>query len=256
MTLSKNQTVLITGASSGIGFEMAKVFAKNEYNLILVARRTEPMQELAKMFPNQKIQVISKDLSQIEDCKDLVQELHNTQIDILVNNAGFGDHGEFQDTDVNRQLSMINLNISALTYLTHIFGSKMVAAKHGKIINVASIVAFMPGPTMATYFASKAFVLSFSQALAKEWGKYDVQVLALCPGATSSGFQESSNLLKTNFGQNKNIPSSAEVAQYAFDQLMKGKTLAIHGFRNKVITFLPRILPRSIYLSIIENVMK
>jgi short-subunit dehydrogenase len=250
------QTVLITGASSGIGYEMAKVFAKNGYDLVLVARRIEPMQELVKMFHDRKIQVFSKDLSQIDDCKSLVLDLEKTKIDILVNNAGFGDHGELQTTDVNKQLSMIELNVSALTYLTHIFGSKMVALKQGKILNVASIVAFMPGPTMSTYFATKAFVLSFSQALSQEWRKYGVQVMALCPGATASGFQESSNLLKTEFGQNRNIPTSAEVAQYGFDQLMKGKTLAVHGFTNKVITFLPRILPRWIYLNIIENVMK
>jgi len=185
MKNSKKQTVLITGASSGIGFEMAKVFATNGYDLVLVARRTDPMQELVTMFPEQSIQIFSKDLTQMESCKELVTELEKVQIDVLVNNAGFGDHGELQTTDVNKQLSMINLNVSALTYLTHIFGSKMVASKRGKIINVASIVAFMPGPTMSTYFATKAFVLSFSQALSKEWAKYGVQVMALCPGATA-----------------------------------------------------------------------
>jgi len=250
------QTVLITGASSGIGYEMAKVFAKKGFNLILIARRSKPMEEIINLFPEIKVKIISKDLSKIESVQELNKELENEKIDILINNAGFGDHGEFQNTDVNKQVEMINLNVTALTYLTHIFGSKMVTKGGGKIINVASVVAFMPGPTMATYFATKAFVLSLSQALSQEWKKYGVQVMALCPGATASGFQESSNLTKTKFGQNKKIPTSQEVAEYAYAQLMNGKTLAVHGFTNKVITFLPRLLPRKLYLRIIEKIMK
>jgi uncharacterized protein len=253
MEKTNNQTVLITGASSGIGLELAKVFATKDYDLVLVARRSEEMEKLKTEYPNLNIQVILKDLTLPTACKEVFEELKDTQIDILVNNAGFGDHGEFHKLDLNKQISMINLNVTALTELTHLFGSKMVERKSGKIMNVASIVAFMPGPSMATYFATKAFVLSLSQALSQEWGRYGVQVMALCPGVTASGFQESSNLLKTDFGKNSNVPTSKEVAEYGYNQLMNGREIAVHGFMNKVFTFLPRILPRKLYLQIIER---
>jgi uncharacterized protein len=255
MPKNTSQTVLITGASSGIGLELAKVFAKHGYTLVLVARRTEPMKELVTQFPNISVKVIQKDLTLDNACQDVYNELGETQIDILVNNAGFGDHGEFQSRDLSKQLSMIDLNVRALTEFTHLFGTKMVSRGRGKILNVASVVAFMPGPGMATYFATKAFVLSFSQALSQEWGKYGVQVMALCPGGTASGFQESSNLTETNFGKSS-MPTSAEVAEYGYNQLMKGKSIVVHGFANKLYAFLPRILPRKAYLQIIEKVMK
>jgi short-subunit dehydrogenase len=132
----------------------------------------------------------------------------------------------------------------------------MVKRKAGKILNVASVVAFQPGPTMATYFATKAFVLSLSQALSHEWQKYGVQVMALCPGVTASGFQESSNQVDKIFTKAKNIPTSKQVAQFGFDQLAKGKSLAIHGFLNNVICILHRIMPRKVLLKIIENTLK
>jgi uncharacterized protein len=251
-----NQTVLITGASSGIGYEMAKVFAKNNYNLVLVARRVEKMDELKTQFPNISIHTIQKDLSLDTSCQEVFDELNDTKIDILVNNAGFGDLGEFQNTDLNKQTNMIDLNVRALTELTHLFGSKMVNNKSGKILNVGSTASFMPGPTMATYFATKAFVLSFSEALAHEWSKYNVQVMALCPGGTASGFQESSNLGDTEFGKNTKIPTSQEVAQFGYDSLLSGKTVAVHGLQNKVLTMLPRILPRKLVAGIVAGAMK
>jgi hypothetical protein len=251
-----SKTALITGASSGIGYEMAKVFAKNGYNLVLVARRTESMESLKAEFPNNEIKIIQKDLSVDGACQEVFDEVGQLNIDILVNNAGFGDTGELQTLSKDKQTNMIDLNVRALTELTHLFGSKMVEQKSGKILNVASIVAFMPGPKMATYFATKAFVLSFSQALSQEWGKYGVQVMALCPGVTISGFQESSNQTNMQMTSAKGIPTAAEVAQFGYDKLMAGKTLAVHGFANKVIAFLPRILPRKLYLIIIENTLK
>jgi uncharacterized protein len=250
------QTVLITGASSGIGYEMAKVFAHNNYNLILVARRTEPMESLRTEFLNINIQIIQKDLSQPNAGQDIYDSLAGQNVDILVNNAGFGDTGEFHTLKLEKQLNMIDLNVRVLTELTHLFGSDMVIRKSGKILNVASIVSFMPGPKMATYFATKGYVLSFSQALSQEWGKYGVQVMTLCPGATRSGFQEAANQINMQMAKGNNIPTSAELAQYGFDNLMKGKTLVVQGFMNKVVTFLPRILPRNLVLQITENAMK
>ncbi len=250
------QTVLITGASSGIGYEMAKAFATNNYNLILVARRVELMQELVTQFPDVQITIIQKDLSIGNSGQQIYNSLSGQTVDILVNNAGFGDTGEFQTLKLEKQLNMIDLNVRVMTELTHLFGCDMVARKSGKILNVASVVAFQPGPTMATYFATKSYVLSLSQALSQEWGKYGVQVMALCPGVTKSGFQESSSQTDKIFTKAKNVPTSAMVAQFGYAELMKGKTLTIHGFVNNLICFLPRILPRKLLLMIIENALK
>jgi uncharacterized protein len=250
------QNVLITGASSGIGYEMAKVFAKNGYNLVLVARRAELMEGLKSEFPNTNFTIIQKDLSVDSSCQEVFDAVGDLPIDVLVNNAGFGDTGEFQTLSLDKQTNMIDLNVRALTELTHLFGSKMVERKSGRILNVASVVAFMPGPKMATYFATKAFVLSLSQALSQEWSKYGVQVMALCPGVTTSGFQESSNQSNMDMVKGKNIPTSAQVAQYGYDKLIACKSLAIHGFVNKVFCFLPRILPRKLLLKIMDGALK
>jgi uncharacterized protein len=253
--MNTTKTVLITGASSGIGYEMAKVFANNGYNIVLVARRIEPMESLKVEFPNTNFTIIQKDLSVDGSCQEVFDQLVDMPIDILVNNAGFGDTGEFHTLSKDKQTNMIDLNVRALTELTHLFGSEMVKRKSGRILNVASVVAFMPGPKMATYFATKAFVLSLSQALSQEWGKYGVQVMALCPGVTSSGFQDAAHQSNMDMVKGK-IPTSAEVAQFGYDKLMAGKSLVVHGFVNKVFTFLPRLLPRKLYLIIIENALK
>lgn len=250
------KTVLITGASSGIGYEMAKVFATNGYNLVLVARRVEPMESLKSQFPSTQFTIIQKDLSVDNSCQEVFDETKDLQIDILVNNAGFGDTGEFQTLSKDKQTNMIDLNVRALTELTHLFGAQMVERKNGKILNVASIASFIPGPKMATYFATKAFVLSFSQALSQEWGKYGVQVMTLCPGYTVSGFQEVAKQTNLKMAKAKNAPTSKELAQFGYDKLMTGKSLVVHGFANKIICFLPRILPRKLILAIMENALK
>jgi uncharacterized protein len=251
-----SKTVLITGASSGIGYEMAKVFATKGYNLVLVARRIEPMKSLQADFPNTTFTIIQKDLSVDGACQEIFDTVKDIQINVLVNNAGFGDTGEFHTLSQSKQTNMIDLNVRALTELTHLFGSKMVERKEGKILNVASVVAFMPGPKMATYFATKAFVLSLSQALSQEWDKYGVQVMALCPGVTASGFQDAAKQSDMDMVKAKNIPTSAEVAQYGYDSLVAGKSIAVYKFINKLYAFLPRILSRKLYLVIMENALK
>jgi uncharacterized protein len=254
--MQSNKTVLITGASSGIGYELAKVFAHNGYNLVLVARRTEAMEGLKNEFPDLAITILKKDLSLAGAGQQVFDELKKVQIDVLVNNAGFGDTGRFETLKLEKQLNMIDLNVRALTELTHLFGSQMVARKAGKILNVASVVAFMPGPKMSTYFATKAFVLSLSQALSQEWGRHGVQVMALCPGVTTSGFQDVAKQTDMAMVNTKGIPTSAEVAQYGYDKLMAGKTLVVHKFINKLYVLLARILPRKVYLQIMEGSLK
>jgi uncharacterized protein len=251
-----SQTVLITGASSGIGYELARVFAQNNYNLVLVARRREEMKKIAAEFPDVQTRIIEKDLTLDTACQEVYDELKGVQIDVLINNAGFGDTGYFHTLNKAKQLQMIDLNVRALTELSHLFGSDMVARKAGKIMNVASVVAFMPGPKMATYFATKAFVLSFSQALSQEWARHGVQVMALCPGVTTSGFQEAGNQVGMQMTSVKGIPTSRDVAEYGYAKLMQGKSLVVHKFINKLYAFLPRILPRKLYLIIMENALK
>ena len=256
-TGNNSKIVLITGASSGIGYEMAKVFAGQGYNLVLVARRVESMDALADIYPNINIKVISKDLSLETSCLELGEELKDINIDILINNAGFGDVGEFEKLNLNKQSSMVNVNVRALAELTHIFGSKMVKRGSGKIMNVASVVAFMAGPYMATYFATKAFVLSFSQALSEEWSDKGVQVMTLCPGITQSGFQDVAGQIGSDIiKKSGNIPTANEVAQFGYNKLMAGKTLSVHGFANNIFTFLPRLLPRRLMLAIMAKALK
>jgi uncharacterized protein len=193
-----------------------------------------------------------KNLSVDGACQEIFDTVKDIRIDVLVNNAGFGDTGEFHTLSQSKQTNMIDLNVRALTELTHLFGSKMVERKEGRILNVASVVAFMPGPKMATYFATKAFVLNLSQALSQEWGKYGVQVMALCPGVTASGFQDAAKQSDMDMVKAKNIPTSAEVAQYGYDSLIVGKSIAVHKFINKLYAF----LPRKLYLVIMENALK
>jgi uncharacterized protein len=251
-----NKNVLITGASSGIGYELARIFAKNNYNLILIARRVEKMEGIKSEFPNINTKIIQKDLTIPTSCLEIYEELKDGNVDIIVNNAGFGDTGEFQDLNLEKQKNMIDLNIKALTELTHLFGSKMVLNKSGKILNLASIASFMPGPRMATYFATKAYVLSFSQALSQEWKRYNVQVMALCPGYTESEFQDVSNQNELKVIKNTKMPSSKEVAEFGYFELMKGKTLSIHGFTNNVFAFALRFLSRKSILPRVENILK
>jgi uncharacterized protein len=179
-------TALITGASSGIGLELAKVFAANKINLVLVARSESKLNELANEVKQQgvTVNVLAKDLSSYNTAKEIFDWCgqQNIQIDYLVNNAGVGDFGFFHESEWKKQEQIINLNITALTYLTHLFLPDMVKRKNGKVLNVASTAAFQPGPTMSVYYATKAFVLHFSEAIANELEKTGVTVTALCPG--------------------------------------------------------------------------
>lgn len=252
----KNQTVLITGASSGIGYELAKIYAQNGYNLVLVARREEKMKELKEKFPSVGIKVITKDLSIDGSCEELNKELGDEKIDILVNNAGFGDKGSFETLNKDLQLSMIDLNIKALTELTHIFGSKMVKRGSGKILNVSSVVGFFAVPSMATYSATKAYVLSFGSSLSKEWRKKGVTVMTLCPGPTNTGFQDAID--KNNQTKNtKPLPSSNvsayQVALSAYNQINQEKLVNVYGLSNKITVLASKLTPREIFLSILDK---
>lgn len=248
--MSSQKTVLITGASSGIGLELARLFAHDGCNLVVVARNKTALDQLAAELQQKysvDVAVFTCDLSDRAQVVQLTIDVaqKNIIIDILVNNAGIGQFGKFIETDVSAEENMISLNIAALTYLTKFFAKKMVAQGEGKVLNVASIAGFMPGPFMAVYYATKAYVLSFSEALANELRGTGVQVSVLCPGATRSGFQKAAGMDSSPLFESGPIPSSAEVAREGYRQFCRGKTVIVTGFLNRVLVQLLRIAPRA-----------
>jgi short-subunit dehydrogenase len=241
---------LITGASNGIGLELAKIHASKGGDLVLVARNKARLEELKFELENRykvKVHTIGKDLSAINAAKEVYDETmqYKLRIDYLINNAGFGDFGMFTETDWNKELQMINLNITTLTHFTKLYLQDMVKRKSGKIMNVASTAAFQSGPTMAVYFATKAYVLSFSEAVDNEVRNQGVSVTTLCPGATESGFQAAAAMEESNLVKGKKLPSSKEVAEYGYRAMMQGQTVAIHGMMNWILANSVRFIPRA-----------
>ncbi|WP_139906143.1 SDR family NAD(P)-dependent oxidoreductase [Clostridium thermarum] len=240
--MGKNQVTLITGASSGIGCELAKVFAQSQHDLVLVARRVDVLQELAVELSkehNIRVYVIGMDLSEggaAAKVYDRVKEL-NLEVDILVNNAGFGYVGLFHEEEQQKDTDMLQVNISALTELTKLFGREMAKRKEGRILNVASTGSYHPGPYTAVYYATKAYVLSFSEAIAEELRPFNVSVTALCPGATKTNFAKRA-------GRRDNCAAMEPklVAKAAYKALMKKKSVVVPGLANKLLVILPRRL--------------
>ncbi len=248
-------TTLITGASSGIGFELAKIFAREGYDLVLVARRRDRLEAVKATIQSVysiDVQFVVEDLSQEGASQCVVDALAGREIDVLVNNAGSGDYGLFVHTDVAKTSRMLHLNMLTLATLTRLLLPSMIARQSGKILNVASVAAFMPGPTSSMYFASKAFVLSFSEALSNELEGTGVTVTVLCPGATSSEFDTAAG---SDWGEayRKKIPTAQEVAEFGYVALMQGKRLAIHGRLNQFFVFLLRFTPRDIVLKTVRS---
>jgi len=253
-----NRTALITGASGGIGLELTKIFAKEKYSLVLLARREEKLKEIAKELHEKyhiNIFVLSKDLSDPNSPKEIKKELkeNNIQIDILVNNAGFGNAGKFVKNDIEKELNMIQVNIASLTELTHLFLPEMIKNKYGKILNVASTAAFQPVPMLNAYSATKSYVLHFTEALGNELIGTGVTTTALCPGPTPTNFAIRSKL--GEIGSDK-APGAKEVAEAGYTALMKGKPVIVVGIKNKFMTFLTKITPRSLVVKITGKLMQ
>ena len=245
--------VLITGASEGMGHEFARLFAHNGYPLVLVARNKTRLDTIAKelsAISQIDIRTISKDLSLPAAAEELKIAIEDQKIavEILVNNAGFGVHGLFHQTDWKATESMLNLNMITVTHLTRLFLPEMLQRGHGRILNVASTAAFQPGPFMACYFASKAYVLSFTEALAEELSGTGVTATAFCPGPTRTQFQKRSNT--ENIRENAFAMEAAPAAKAAFRGLMKGKRLVIPGFTNKLLAILVRLSPRRLVIRV------
>jgi len=246
-----NKTALITGASGGIGIEFARILAENKNNLIIVARSINKLNDLKRELEdkhNISIFSICKDLSHPDAAKEVYDELKEKgiSIDYLINNAGFGDFGFFAESDWIKQEQMINVNVIALAYFTRLFLPDMICRRSGKILNVASTASFQPGPMMSVYFATKAFVLNFSQAIDNEVREHGITVTALCPGSTKSSFHNVAAKKGTTPPERNNIPSAREVAEYGYRAMMEGKSVAIHGFKNSLLANLVRLGPRSL----------
>lgn len=246
----KNYT-LITGATGGIGIELATVFAKNNHNLILTGTSSTKLEQLKKHLNSQydvDIYTIDKDLTHPSSAKDIYDEVTNQQmnVDILCNNAGFGDYGLFHTLDLSKQSNMVEVNVQSLMKLTYLFLQDMIQKKHGKIMNTCSTAAFQPGPFMATYYASKAFVLSFSEALYKEVKDQGIHVMALCPGPTKSHFFERAGSDQRNNKLLKNfkVADPKKLSEFAYKCLFKKRVIAIYGVKSKLLIFLERLLPR------------
>lgn len=242
----KKKVALVTGASSGIGRDMARDLATRGYNLILVSRDEQKLSELKKEF-NVEVTVIAMDLSESENCKKLHEEVKNKfgNIDILINNAGFGKFGFFTETNLDKEINLINTNITAVHILTKLFLKDMQKANEGYILNVSSISGFLPGPLMAAYYSSKSYVLRLSQSLREELKKQNsnVKISVLCPGPVNTNFN---NVAGVKFG----LPSftSEIVAKYTIDKMLKSKFLIIPGVTIKSIALLSKIVP-SVILS-------
>lgn len=252
------KVALITGASGGIGLELAKLFAKDGYDLVLVARSEGKLRDLAgelKQHYGASSTIITKDLSKPGAAREVVDEIHakSIKIEFLVNNAGYGVFGEFKNTDLEKELDMIQLNITALTELTKLLVGPMVERKSGRILNVASTAAFQPGPLMAVYYATKAYVLSFSEAIARELQGSGVTVTALCPGPTESGFQSVAKMDASKLFKGKKLPSSANVALSGYEAMMKGKTVQIAGTANWILAQSVRFAPRRAVTALVHK---
>lgn len=249
---------LVTGASSGIGRDMARYLNELGYDLIITARDGMKLEELKEELnrKNDKIvDIILKDLSKVEECKTLYREVKEKYgtIDILINNAGFGLCGRFVETDLTTELEMIDTNIKVVHILTKLFLKDMVTEDKGRILNVSSVAGFMPGPLMATYYATKNYVLRISQAIKEELkkSKSNVKISVLCPGPVNTNFNEVANVRFALKGL-----SSEYVAKYAIDHMLKNKTIIAVGFNIKMARWLSKISPDSIVAKVCYHMQK
>ncbi|MGH2414109.1 MAG: SDR family NAD(P)-dependent oxidoreductase [Microcystaceae cyanobacterium] len=252
------KTALITGASSGIGYEFAQLFANDRYNLVLVARSEETLKKIAAEFSEKfgiSVKIIPLDLS-IPGTPDQVfleVRREGIELDVLVNNAGFATYGFFSETDVSAELKMMQVNMVALTHLTKLFLKDMIARHEGKILNVSSTAGFQPGPLMAVYYATKAYVLSFSEAIANELEGSGVTVTVLCPGPTETGFQSRAKMKESRLFRIRQPMDVKTVARLGYWGLMHDKAIVIPGFLNKVLALANRFIPREVATRIVRN---
>lgn len=247
---------LITGATSGIGLELSKVFGKNGHNLFITGRNEEKLKEIRNDLPKDiEIIALKGDLKN-QDFIDSIKEKckrENIFIEFLVNNAGVGSFGEFYNVDKDVDLAMIDINTRALTHLTKLFLPDMIKKNSGGVMNLCSTAAFSPGPYMAVYYATKAYVLSFTEGLKEEVSGKNIKISAVCPGPTKTAFQSTAKVKKAEFAK-KALMEPEKVAEISYKEFMKGKTVIIPGLNNKLLVLGSKILPRKCLSKIICKV--
>jgi short-subunit dehydrogenase len=251
------QTVLITGASTGIGFELAKLFARDKYKLVLSANNQARLTACAERIAAEydvPVEAIAQNLAKPGAAKKLVDEINkrNLDIDVLVNNAGFGVLGLFARTEVGRETELLQVNVVALTELTKLLVPGMVERQSGKILNVGSTAGFVPGPGMAVYYASKAYVLSFSEALANELHGTGVTVTVLCPGPTRTEFQARAGITDSRLFNLMKPMSAARAAKKGYLAMLRGQTVVIPGLTNKAMAGFSRLVPRELIPQVVR----
>jgi short-subunit dehydrogenase len=246
---TQKRYALITGGTSGIGYELAKLFVKDGYNLIIVARSNERLQEATEEFRQLGAEVlaIEKNLFDVDAAREIYQEVKSRaiQVDVLVNNAGQGQLGRFHEVPLERHLDLIQLDVVSLVTLTRLFLDDMVQRNAGKILNLASVVSKTPAPEFSVYAASKAFVLSFSEALAKELEDTNITITALMPGRTDTDFFYKADMTGTKEYQEHHLADPAEVARDGYDALMSGESRVISGGQNKMMIGMMNSMPDS-----------
>jgi len=253
------KTALVTGGASGLGYEFALLLAQDSHNLILIDIDSDKLSETKKELETKysiQVTTLTKDLSIQNISEEIFNEIGDTPIDVLINNAGFGLFGTFAETDWAREAAMLNLHIMTTTHLTKLVLKGMVERKSGKILNMSSLAGFQPGPLMTIYYASKAYILSFSEAIANELKGTGVTVTVLCPGQTKTSFQE---VVSEKTSENKisfNMGCPKEVAAYGYQQMNKGKVVVVPGAINKVLSQLPRVFPRNMAANIVRKIQE
>jgi short-subunit dehydrogenase len=253
-------TALVTGASGGIGEELARLFAADGHDLVLVARSRDKLSRLAGELQDAHgvaAHVLAADLSRAESPRVIFDEVRSAgvSVDALVNNAGFGSYGLFAETDLKSELEMLQVNVVALTHLTKLFLPAMIERRRGFVCNVASTAAFQPGPLMAVYYASKAYVLSFSEALSNECDGTGVRVSALCPGPTETGFVAAARMQESKLFD-RGTMNAREVAEAGYRGLLAGKTIVIPGLRNNLVARAVGMMPRRMVTKVVRGVQE
>jgi uncharacterized protein len=260
MQTADRKTALITGASFGIGMELARIFAREGYSLVLVARSGDKLRQLASELEKShgtRSLILAVDLTEPGASAYVLDQTTRAdiQVDVLVNNAGFGQYGYFAENDLEECLRQIQLNVTTLTHLTRLYLPAMVERKSGRILNVASTAAFQPGPLMAVYFATKAYVLHFSEALANELHGTDVTVTCLCPGPTATEFAKRANITDLRLLKFGSMDAHT-VAEDGYRALMAGKPVVISGFKNWLVAQSVRFSPRRLVTGMVRKMQE
>ncbi len=251
-----DETALITGASSGIGLELARLFAADDSNLVLVARREDRLRALAHELKSEfgvDVFILPKDLSEKNAPKEIFDALQkeNIQIDVVVNNAGFGTRGAVAEIDTDTQIDMIQVNVVALTHLTRLFLPGIIERGRGGILNVGSLAGFQPGPNLAVYYATKAYVLSFTEALSEEIKNPDIKITCLAPGPVRTEFGSKSDLDDSLLFK-LSLMDAEPVVKAGYEGFRKGKVIVLPGIKQKIIPFLLRFTPRFLVRKIVK----